>query len=82
MLQRFPKTVPKPAFLNGPHRLRPGVCRVCGHRAIEPVVIRVPSLAAFVALIGTLLYLVTDLTHGGTIDGSPVRAVLVALGVT
>ena len=61
----------------GPRRpievIKAGVCRVCGHKAVEPVItIRIERRWLIVALC-LALYVLLDIAHSGHLDGSIAR---------
>jgi hypothetical protein len=59
-------------------RSQAGLCRVCGHRAIEPYPVRVTvrlPLGYLVAIALLLIYILIDVAQDGRLDGSLARLV-------
>ncbi len=55
---------------------RAGFCRVCGHKAVEPIItIRIDRRWLLVAL-GLALYVLFDIADSGHLDGSIARHAL------
>jgi hypothetical protein len=55
---------------------RAGFCRVCGHKAVEPIItIRIDRRWLLIAL-GLALYVLLDIADSGHLDGSLARLAL------
>jgi hypothetical protein len=56
--------------------MKAGHCRVCGHKAIEPtVIVRIDRRWLVIALC-LVLYVLFDIAHNGSLDGSVARLAL------